>query len=67
MSRRDLPDAPPVTLDVVPVRLREHDPEVERALDCAAGRDPRWSIDAGCTGLAAALLLVVFVVVALVR
>ena len=67
MSRRDLPDPPAMTLDVVPVRLREHDPEVERALDCAAGRDPRVSFDVGCAGLAAALLLVVFVFVALVR
>lgn len=67
MSRRDLPDPPAMTLDVVPVRLREHDPEVERALDCAAGRDPRVSFDAGCTAIVAALLLVAFVVAALIR
>lgn len=67
MSRRTLLDPPPVTLDVVPSELRDRDEDERRALECAAGRDPRVSVDAGCVALMAAVLLVAFVVAAAVR
>lgn len=57
----------PPTLNVVPVVLAERDEEERRALLCASGRDPTAGADLRNAALAAALLLLAFVAVALLR